>query len=342
MSQSAITINKNTISKPTNNSCCKFDCVIFPGQGAQRLTMGKDFFETFVAAQQVIETAKDFLPFDPYHIIQFDEEKLNNTEYTQPCLLVTEIAMYKALQTHYHLKPDYFAGHSLGEYAALVAANVLPFDIALKIVYKRGQLMQNAMPEGNGSMAAIIMDQLPYDEILIIANNYNVDIANYNSPQQIVLSGQNDDLKIVISELEQQYSKNSMRVVYLNVSAAFHSRYMQKIENQFHHYLLQFTDQFDLTNLSNVLSNYTGTFYDNNLEDLIQSLTKQLSSTVKWCDNMVVLAEHAKNILELGPGRPLRGFFQAIGVSVESIINLRSIEKITMTGLTQNQTISSD
>jgi malonyl CoA-acyl carrier protein transacylase len=308
----------------------QFDGVVFPGQGSQRLGMGKDFSEIYKEAKLLFELASDTLKFDVFDICQNHEEQLNNTAYTQPCILTVQMAMYHVLAQHYDLQPQFFAGHSLGEYAALTASGVIPFPIVLKMAHFRGQLMQSVVTDKPSSMAAIIMDVIPFEQINSIANQHNVDIANDNSEQQVVLSGYTNDIKATISQLETIFAdKMPMRVVYLNVSAPFHSRYMQTIEPDFKDYILQFTDKFNPNHLSKVISNFHGGFYpDNSLDSLITGLTKQISGSVKWRSNMQHLTTQTNKILELGPGSPLRGFFKSIGTEIKSIINVKTLDKL--------------
>lgn len=309
----------------------QFDSVVFPGQGIQHLGMGKDFNDLYPEAKNIFEIASDTLNFDLYDVCQNNEIQLNNTEYTQPCILTVEIAMYEVLNKYYKFCPTFFAGHSLGEYTALVASRIIPFDIAVKIVNFRGKLMQSTVtPDLEGCMAALIMDSIPFEQIKNIALAFGVDIANDNSNQQIVLSGYSDNVKATVAQLEQSFAgKQAMRVVYLAVKAPFHSRYMQKIEHTFHDYLLQFKDKFNTDGLTSVISNYLGGFYpDTQVSTLINSLTKQISGSVKWRQNMDNLLKHAKYVLEIGPAAPLRGFFKSIGCTIQSVINVKTINKI--------------
>ncbi|MCX7544019.1 ACP S-malonyltransferase [Marinicella gelatinilytica] len=300
-----------------------FNAVVFPGQGAQKNGMAKDFIETYSESSDIFSTANQILPFDVYDICHEDNELLNQTNYTQPCILTAEIAMFQALKAHHQLNADYFAGHSLGEYAALVAAEVLPFESALKIVARRGELMNQA--DDQGAMAAIIMDNIDLDAIGAIADRHNIDIANDNSAQQVVLSGRQGDLDKTIEALTNQFDGQSFRAVPLTVSAAFHSRYMAPVEKEFYTFLQDHLDDINESNLPKVASNYLGDFYQADKQQLIESLAKQISGTVKWRDNMNLLKD--RQILELGPNRPLRGFFKTIGVDITSVINLKSAQK---------------
>jgi malonyl CoA-acyl carrier protein transacylase len=300
-----------------------FSAVVFPGQGAQKKGMARDFIEEYNEAADVFKTADQILDFDVYEICHGDGDLLNQTNYTQPCILTAEIAMFRALQAHQNLNADYFAGHSLGEYAALVAADVMSFETALNIVARRGELMNQT--DEDGAMAAVIMDTIDLKSIGEIADQHNIDIGNDNSAQQVVLSGRQDDLDKTIKALTDKFEGQSFRAVPLTVSAAFHSRYMAPVEAQFHEFLLDFADDINEQNLPKVASNFLGDFYVADKLQLIESLSRQISGTVKWRDNMNLLKD--QQILELGPNRPLRGFFKSIGVDITSVINLKSAHK---------------
>lgn len=297
--------------------------MVFPGQGAQKKGMARDFIEAYSEAADVFKTADRILDFDVYEICHGDGDLLNQTNYTQPCIMTAEIAMYRALQAHHNLSADYFAGHSLGEYAALVAADVLSFESALKIVARRGELMNRA--DENGAMAAVIMDDIDLHTIGQIADQHNIDIANDNSAQQVVLSGRQNDLDKTLAALTAEFEGQTFRAVPLTVSAAFHSRYMAPVEAEFHEFLLDFADEINEQNISKVASNFLGKFYIADKLQLIESLSRQISGTVKWRDNMNLLKD--QQILELGPNRPLRGFFKTIDVDITSVINLKSAQK---------------
>ncbi|WP_154224399.1 ACP S-malonyltransferase [Marinicella rhabdoformis] len=300
-----------------------YNAVVFPGQGAQKVGMAKDFIEQHEASAQLFAEANDILGFDVYEICHQDNELIHQTEYTQPCLLTAEVAMYKALSQTHDWQADYFAGHSLGEYSALVAAGVLPFDVALKMVVKRGQLMSQATQDG--AMTAIIMDQIPYQAVVAEAAQFDVDVANDNSDQQVVLSGQKSAVDEATASLAETYNDVPFRAVPLTVSSAFHSRWMQPLEVEYKYFLETFSDQISVQHLPKVASNFLGGFYPENKATLIDGLAKQLSGSVKWRDNMQLLSD--KQVIEIGPNRPLRGFFKTQGQGITSVINLKSAAK---------------
>jgi len=300
--------------------------VVFPGQGAQRPGMALDFAEQFDVSKQAFEQADQALPFDLIHLIKSEEEKLNLTEYTQPCILTAEMAMFVALKKHFGFQPQYFAGHSLGEYTALVAAEAMPLDVAVKLVHLRGQLMQEAVPAGEGSMVAIIKEDLNVDDIRSLCDTHAVDVANDNSPTQVVASGHKDGVDQVIAALKPEVEAG-MRVVPLVVSAPFHSRYMAVIEDKFKQALNDARGELNAFKATQVISNFLGTFHTGNTDDLIDALTRQISGTVRWRDNMKTLIDAADEIIEVGPNRPLRGFFKAMDNSIKAVIDVRSANK---------------
>jgi [acyl-carrier-protein] S-malonyltransferase/trans-AT polyketide synthase/acyltransferase/oxidoreductase domain-containing protein len=261
-----------------------------------------------------------------------EDEKLNLTAFAQPSIVVTEIAMLKAIIDKYGVTPDVFGGHSLGEYTALVAAGVLPLETVLRIVHIRGSLMQDAVPVGQGSMAAVIRKDLSARMIRDLLADLPIDVANINSPNQIVISGRSK----AMPEAEERLAKaladeNPTRIVALNVSAPFHSRFMHSIEEPFEGELACVRRQMKAENATKVTSNYTGSFHSSDKEEVIERLVAQLSGTVQWCDNMRAIASQADTVYEIGPNRPLRDFFKTIGVTCISLTTLSSAER-TFTG----------
>ncbi len=299
---------------------------VFPGQGAQRAGMAADFVEQYEEARRAFERAQDTLPFDVYALCHGGDERLDLTEFTQPCILAAEIAMLEALRAHFGFQPEYFGGHSLGEYAALVAAGALPLEAALELVHLRGRLMQRAVPPGAGAMAAVIMAELPLDEVRQLAAEHEVDVANDNSPAQVVLSGKAEPVARAAEALSARFQEG-VRVVPLTVSAPFHSRWMGEIEAEFRQALEASSDAWAPERARAVTANVTGGFHSGARADLIDALARQLSGAVRWRDNVCALAQRADQIVEVGPNRPLRGFFKAMGVTVQSVTDVRTAER---------------
>ncbi|WCL50177.1 ACP S-malonyltransferase [Leptospira sp. GIMC2001] len=295
--------------------------IVFPGQGSQRIGMGLDFYTEYPEARSIYDQANEALGYDIQDICFHENDKINLTKFTQPAILTTEIAMLKVIETEYGIKANYFAGHSLGEYSALVAAGVIDLGSALRIVSKRGELMQYAVPEGIGSMAALVKDDIGQTEFLSIVKQAEVEVANYNSKDQVVISGKTEFIETACKLLSELYP--DMNIVRLTVSAPFHSSLIRSIEEDFRKYIIQFP--FNFENASKVLSNYTGEFHTQ--DSLIDNLVSQISGSVDWITNMHRLLELGVEILEVGPNRVLGKFFLSLGKEVNSIINQRSMLK---------------
>ena len=302
--------------------------VVFPGQGSQRPGMGKDFYEKIPVFRKTYEEAADALGWDVSAMCFGEDEKLNLTEYTQPCIVTTEIAMLRGLSKRYGFASEYFGGHSLGEFTALVAAGVMSLAETLKIVQTRGKLMQEAVPIGVGGMAAIISENINIDILLKLIEDLPVDVANINSANQVVISGELSALPKIEKRLAQTLgAEKPFRFIHLNVSAPFHSRLMKSIENRFADTLEKVGKNLNPQNASKVTSNFTGGFHSEDISGIREKLVNQISNTVQWRENMQSLAAKAEEIYEIGPARPLREFFKTIGVTCQSITGLAAAEK---------------
>ena len=302
--------------------------VVFPGQGSQRPGMGKDFYEQIPVCRQTFEEAADALGWDVSAMCFGEDEKLNLTEYTQPCIVTTEICMLRGLAERYSFVPDYFGGHSLGEFTALVAAGVMPLAETLKIVQTLGKLMQEAVPVGVGGMAAVISENIDINILKRLMEGLPADVANINSANQVVISGELPAIDETEKRLEQNFSaEKSFRFIRLNVSAPFHSRLMKIIESHFADTLEKFGKNINPQNAVNVTSNFTGSFHSDDILEIREKLVNQISNTVHWRENMQSIAAKAEEIYEVGPGRPLRDFFKTIGVACQSITGLAAAEK---------------
>ncbi len=303
--------------------------VVFPGQGSQRAGMGRDFFDNVSISRETFEEAKKILGWDVADMCFSGDERLNLTEFAQPCIVTTEIAMLRGLQALYGFNPIYFGGHSLGEYSALIAAGAMPLEEALRITQMRGQLMQKAAPLGEGAMAAVISDDLDLEKLDNIMKDLPMDIANINSTRQIVISGQSSAMTEVEERLKgMAKDAASLRFVPLNVSAPFHSRFMETIKDSFTEKLAALSKKLNPSNARRVTSNFSGLFHSDSKSEIIDRLVSQLSGTVQWKKNMHALAAHADLIYEVGPGRPLRDFFKTIGVTCSSITTLQSARRL--------------
>ncbi len=306
---------------------------VFPGQGTQRAGMGKDFFDTIPASRDTYEEASQTLGWDVGEMCFGEDDRINLTEYAQPCILTTEISMLRGLEEKHGFSPSYFGGHSLGEYTAMVASGAMPFSEAIKIVHARGQLMQQASPKGEGGMAAIISENLDLDLILNSLVHLPMDVANINSNNQVVISGRADSMEMAKIRIEEAINSDSPpRFVPLNVSAPFHSRFMESIKDIFRDLLNSISQKINPANAKNVTSNFTGVFHSGCCDTIIDKLVSQLSGPVKWQDNMKNLSAKADHIYEIGPNRPLRRFFSSMGIRCTSITTLAAADREFLKG----------
>ena len=302
--------------------------VVFPGQGAQRPGMGKDFYDNVAVSHEAYDEASQAAGWDIAAMCFGDDERLNLTEFTQPCVLTTEIAMLRGLETLFGFSPALFGGHSLGEFTALVAAGALPLSEAVRIVQIRGRMMQNAVPVGHGAMAAVISDDVDIELVRLALKDLPIDIANINSANQIVISGEAAAMPETAARLQEALTKDRpFRFVLLNVSAPFHSRFMSTIVEAFEDTLRAIGQGIDHEKSITVTSNFRGGFHSGLYEDLINNLVSQLNHSVLWVNNMTALASQAETIYEVGPGRPLRDFFKTINITCTSITTLSTAEK---------------
>ncbi|MBS3808765.1 MAG: ACP S-malonyltransferase [Desulfobacterales bacterium] len=302
--------------------------VVFPGQGAQRPGMGKDFYDNIEISRKTYQEASDVLGWDVGALCFSEDERMNLTEFAQPCILATEIAMLRGMQDLYGFCPDYFGGHSLGEYTAMVAAGAISFPDALKIVETRGSLMQEASPPGQGAMAAVIAKNIDIERIREILRGLPVDMANINSTDQVVISGRADSMDSARERIAKEIGdEENMRFVPLNVSAPFHSRFMNVVKDKFREVLTAVAARLNSGNAARVTSNYTGWFHSDMTASIIEALVAQLSGSVKWRDNMQALAEKSQRIYEIGPNRPLKNFFRSLDINCRSITTFSAAER---------------
>jgi malonyl CoA-acyl carrier protein transacylase len=294
--------------------------VVFPGQGSQRPGMARDFFDAHAAARTVFEEASDALELDLRAICFEPDPRLDLTEFTQPAILTAEIAMLRALE----LEAAFFAGHSLGEYTALCAAGVLSLADAVRLVRRRGALMQAAVPQGQGAMSALMAAGIAERPLASELADLAVDVANLNSADQVVISGPAAAIEAAERRLTEA---GGVEIVRLNVSAPFHSRMMATIEPAFRAQLDAAAPRISPEQAAVVCSNLRGGFHIPNTAAVIDALTGQISGTVDWIGNMRTLAASAGRIIELGPGRPLKRFFATLGVEIVSVTSMKTAER---------------
>lgn len=285
--------------------------VVFPGQGSQRNGMGADFCREFPVARAVFEEAGDALGEDLLRLCTERDPRLHRTEFTQPCVLTMSIAAYRTLTEHFGLAATLFGGHSLGEYTALVAAGAMSLTDAVRLVHSRGQLMARAVPEGTGAMAALILPDIAGTSAARIATNAGAEIANENSPAQLVISGKREALTAARAALAEALPE--LRFVPLRVSGPFHSRLMATAETEFAAELRAFLPRIDTSRAGAVTSNVTGGFH--RPDELAQNLIRQIGSPVHWLSNMRALTARTDTLYEVGPTTPLTPLFTAIGAA---------------------------
>ncbi|MGO5051601.1 ACP S-malonyltransferase [Lachnospiraceae bacterium LCP25S3_G4] len=292
---------------------------IFPGQGAQKAGMGKDFYEQYEIAREVYDTASRLLNID-IKALCFEENKLLDiTEYTQVALVTTCLAMLRVLEDQ-GVKADVTAGLSLGEYPAIVAAGGMDFEDAIQTVRKRGILMQEAVPIGQGAMAAVLgMTGEAIEEAL--KNKEGVSIANYNCPGQIVITGNKDK---VINASEELLALGAKRTIMLNVSGPFHSPMLKDAKMK----LAKVLKSLELRKLkipyvTNVTAEYT-----TDIVDTKELLAIQVVSSVRWQQSIENMIAHGVDtFIEVGPGKTLAGFLKKINRAV-TVYNIETVEDV--------------
>ncbi|MFT4572680.1 MAG: malonyl CoA-acyl carrier protein transacylase [Candidatus Binatia bacterium] len=300
--------------------------VAFPGQGSQKKGMGQDFAAQFQEARETFDEASQALGFNLRDLCFEDDPRLALTEYQQPAILCVEVAMWRSLAARFGLEPVVLAGHSLGEYAALVVAGAVAFDKALALVRERGRLMQETVPTGEGAMLAIIAKPVNRDVVLQIAASTGVDLANDNAPDQVVISGAKEQIDAAVRLLKANEDFGRFKAIPLRVSAPFHSRMMQPAADKFRTLLDRSAN--DASKATIVASNATGRMHEGSSQALVDAMAGQIAGTVLWRDNMEILRASSLPVFEIGPGRPLRGFFAAAGISSSSISTVEQAHTI--------------
>ncbi len=281
---------------------------LFPGQGAQYIGMGSKLCENFSVAGQVFDEANEALGFDLKKLcLQGSMDELTKTENTQPAILTASVAAFKVYMQEIGIKPDYTAGHSLGELSALCCAGGIEFTDVIRLVRQRGRLMQQAVPEGIGSMAAVsgVEKEIIEKECSRVSNEGNiVVVSNYNSLEQIVISGH---VKAVNAVGEQLKSMGA-RVVYLKVSAPFHSPLMQPASDSFREEL----KKYNFCEMEwPVISNVTAKPYPGK-EQIIDYLSVQITNPVKWQSTIECLQNSGINkAVEMGPKAVLKNLLRS-------------------------------
>lgn len=297
---------------------------VFPGQGAQAVGMGRDVYDDHPAARQKFDQADEVLGYKLTELIfQGPEEQLRLTYHTQPALLTTSIALYEAFKEE-GIVADYVAGHSLGEYSALVVAGVLSFEDAVSTVRARGEFMDKAVPAGQGAMAAVLgADKGALAELCkaISADEGVVEMANVNCPGQIVVSGSAKGVYALVSRGKEAGAK---RVVPLDVSGPFHSSLMKPAAEQLSVVLSSLPmHRAEISVVANVTARPV-----REIEEIRRLLEEQVYSPVLWEDSIVWLLEQGVDtFIEIGSGAVLAGLIRKIDRSVK-VISLNCLEAV--------------
>lgn len=295
---------------------------IYPGQGAQKAGMGADFYENSAIAGKMFDKAGEVLQLDMKALCFEENDKLDVTEYTQAALVTTCLAMTRVAEDK-GLKPDITAGLSLGEYCAIAAAGGMDDMDAIRLVRKRGILMQNTVPAGEGAMCAVMaMDASAIEKVIETIDG--VTIANYNCPGQIVITGRTEAVGIAAEKLKEAGAKCA---IMLNVSGPFHSPLLKKAGEEL-------AEELKNTALHTLQIPYVTNVTAEKVDDISATrvlLAEQVSSPVRWMQSMEnMIADGVDTFVEIGPGRTLAGFMKKINrdVKVYNISAWEDIEKV--------------
>lgn len=292
---------------------------IFPGQGAQACGMGQDFYEQTETGKRIFDKATELMGFSMPQLCFEENDRLDITEYTQAAMVTASIAMMRVLEEN-GIKPDVAAGLSLGEYCALAAAGVMSDEDAIRTVRQRGILMQEAVPVGEGAMAAILaLDAAAIEEVTGAMEG--VWIANYNCPGQIVISGEKAAVEEACEKLKAAGAK---RAVMLNVSGPFHSGMLADAGEKLGVVLSQVElHEPQIPYVANVTAQYV-----KSAAEVKELLTRQVSSSVRWQQSVeAMIADGVDTFIEIGPGKTLAGFMRKISRDVKTL-NVEKLEDI--------------
>jgi len=305
---------------------------VFPGQGSQYVGMGKDIYENFPVARETFAEASDALGFDIAQVSFYGPVgELNKTFRTQPCILTVSIALHRVLREK-DIEPAVVAGHSLGEYSALVAAGVLSLRDAVKVTEKRGLFMQEAVPEGKGLMAAILgLERKKVEDICMSLRLGYAAPANYNCPGQIVVAGEKHAVEEAV---ERSRNAGAKRAVPLDVSAPSHCRLMDSASKK----LSDLLDTLSFNNAIVPVVNNADAVFLTDVTRIKESLVRQLNCPILWEDSVrAIIDSGVTTFLEVGPGKVLSGLIRRIDPSatVSSIGDMGSLEK-TLSAIKDN------
>jgi [acyl-carrier-protein] S-malonyltransferase len=296
-------------------------CYIFPGQGSQYAGMGKDLYDNSPEAKAIFDKAENILPDLNLKKLCFEGpiEELTQTANSQAAILTVSIAALEALG--HRFKPVCCAGLSLGEYSALVACGSLEFSDAVRLVRRRGELMEQAAKNNPGVMASVL--GMSADDLKEVCRNSGAEIANLNSPGQIVISGRKEDVQKAMALASE---KGAKKTILLNVSGPFHSSFMKEAA-------LEFRKELDKTKFSvpgiPIVSNVTAD-YEKGVDEIKENLVKQLCSTVRWEESVIKISREKPScsaFFEIGPGKVLKGLLRRINPDLV-VYNIETSEDI--------------
>tara|TARA_B100001113_G_scaffold173522_1_gene142134 strand:- start:104 stop:1051 length:948 start_codon:yes stop_codon:yes gene_type:complete len=289
---------------------------IFPGQGSQSVGMMQELYQSSSTIQNIYEQASSLLGYDLWKLTSSDDKnELSSTIHTQPAMLVAGIASWNHYIENFDIKPTYMAGHSLGEYSALVCSGAIDFSDAISLVKTRAELMQNAVPDGEGAMAAII--GLEDKKVIELCDqhkgNYVVDAVNFNAPGQVVIAGEKKGIDKIIENAKDFGAK---RALLLNVSVPSHCSLMDSVASELKEKLNSI--KINETKIP-VINNLEASVYKSTLH-ILDGLSNQVRKPVKWTQTIQYLIKQNINIhIEFGPGGVLTGLNKRIDRSLQSI-----------------------
>ena len=304
--------------------------IIFPGQGSQIVGMGSEFYNNFDLVKKIFKQADETLSLPiTKMILERPEDTLQLTENTQPAILTVSYSIFKVLKNEFNFNLNstkYFAGHSLGEYSALVCAESLSFSDALYLLHERGKAMQEAVPVGKGSMLAVL--NLKFDEINLLLKNKNeikgiCEIANDNADGQVIVSGEKES----IDKLRVALKEKKIKSIPLKVSAPFHCSLMKPAADK----MKEKIEKIEFKNpIYKIINNVTAN-PEQDSKIIKKLLVEQIFSTVKWRESLILMSnEGVKDFIEIGPGKVLSGMVkrtikQANCFSINTITDIKNL-----------------
>ena len=299
--------------------------IVFPGQGSQSVGMLSELAENFNVVKEVFQEASDALSIDLWNMCQSDNDSLNQTVNTQPAMLTAGYATFSVLNRECDLMPQSYAGHSLGEYTALVAAGSIEFSDAIKLVRKRAELMQDAVPSGTGGMAAIL--GLSDEEVINVCLGYEgegiIEPVNFNSPGQVVVAGSKEAVDEICELMKEAGAK---RAVPLQVSVPSHCSLMDSASDKFS----AFVNETNIQLPNNSVIHNVGAVSADSVDQIKECLIDQIKKPVLWTQTISNMSDlGVERIIECGPGKVLASLTRRINknLSANAIIDKSSLEE---------------